>query len=230
MSETNNGALNAQEELKRRLKAIGADLWGDAERAVERDFAAEAAPGNERREAGAGAQAGKAAEGRKLTLKNLWMTADETVDWTEALLYASPRDGLTPQKKWNFFHRIAPRVLAGEKEAYAEVLTTLNPLGDVAEYAAGMVLRTPGPDRVECAFECQKDDLEKLGRNYLGALSLRIARDLLAVLPVSEVLITGTLEGEEKLRVTFRREQLMKQKMAYIVPADFVEACGGHMS
>jgi nucleoside-diphosphate-sugar epimerase len=48
-----------------------------------------------------------------------------------------------------------------------------------------------------------------------------------AVLPVSEVLISGNLEGDEKIRVTFRRSQLLKQKMAFLVPADFAEACGG---
>ncbi len=224
MSETNNGTLSSQEELKRRLKAIGADLWGGMPEAGELAPQPAKASGK----ASAGPEAGE--RKKKLTLQNLWMTADETVDWTEALLHASPRDGLTAQKQWSFFHRIAPRVLAGEKEAYAEVLTTLNPLGDLAEYAAGMVLRTPGPDRVECAFECQRDDLEKYGRNYLGAMCLRITRDLLAVLPVSEVSVRGTLEGEEKVAVVFRREQLMKRKMAFVDPAEFLEACGGKMA
>ena len=242
MSEANNNPLNAQEELMRRLKSIGIDLWGSgpepaqkkaAEEAVENDFAAvgrENQPGEGEGKLPAGEKTPVAAPGKQLTLENLWITADETVDWTEALLRETPRDGLTGQKAWSFYHRMAPDVLAGRTEAYAEVLTTMNPLGDLTPYVSGMILRTPGPDRLECVFECQRQDLEERGRDYLGALSLRIARDLLAILPVEEVGITGNLDGKEKVRVTFRRGQLLKQKMAFLRPADFLEACGGSMT
>ena len=264
MSEEKNTPVTAQEEMLRRLKAIGADLWGglpnvgagsaqaealedqplnpDIEAAWQEKTGRKmpAAPGKGRTPADAGREktsardaarlAPRASEKKALTLDNLWITADETVDWTEALLSDTPRDGLTGQKLWNFYHRVAPRVLAGETEAYAEVLTTLNPLGDLTGFVSGMILRTPDADRVECVFECQQDDLDRRGRDYLGALSLRIARDLLAVLPVSEVGVTGNLDGKEKIQVTFRREMLLKQKMAFLQPADFAEKCGGKIT
>ena len=157
---------------------------------------------------------GASAKPPKATLENLWVTADETVDWTEALLSETSRDGLTGPKLWSFYHRMAPKVLAGDTGAYAEVLTTINPLGDLTEYVAGMILRTPGPDRLECVYECQKDDLEKYGRDYLGALSLRIARDLLAILPVTEVQVTGNLEGQEKLKVLDEAVELTEDEKA----------------
>ena len=277
MSENNQGNLSAQEELMRRLKSIGADLWGagakadppaetpedgetlesDIEKAWRKELGIPSASAerlaSQRPKNSAGAQklqpsgASSAAKSQtapaakkpadapvtaarpKTTLENLWFTADETVDWTDALLNDTPRDGLTGQKTWAFYHRMAEKVLSGSTEAYAEVLTTINPLGDLTEYVSGMILRTPGPDRLECVFECQPDDLEAHGRDYLGALSLRIARDLLAVLPVEEVGITGNLNGEEKVNVTFRRSQLLKQKMAFLNPADFLESCGGTM-
>ena len=237
MSEEKNNPISA-EELMRRLKSIGSDLWGGAtpEEAVERDFAAEAverpvpkeAPAKKTPEAGT--ERKKMPEKQKPGIENLWITADETVDWTEALLRDTSPDGLTVPKLWNFYHRMAEKVLSGNTEAYAEVLTTLNPLGDLTDFVNGMVLRTPGPDRLECAFECRPEDLESHGRDYLGALSLRIARDLLALLPVEEVLVTGSLEDREKIRVLFRRDQLLRQKMAFLQPADFAEACGGTIS
>lgn len=258
MSEETRMTPSAQEELLRRLKAIGVDLWGgmpetvpaeesakeeetlesdiekawrkelpESSKAAARILEREKAPLKTEKPAQSG---GASAKPPKATLENLWVTADETVDWTKALLSETSRDGLTGPKLWSFYHRMAPKVLAGDTGAYAEVLTTINPLGDLTEYVAGMILRTPGPDRLECVFECQKDDLEKYGRDYLGALSLRIARDLLAILPVTEVQVTGNLEGQEKLKVLFRRDQLLKRKMAFLVPADFVEACGGSIT
>ena len=223
--------LSAQEELMRRLKAIGADLWGGmpavgAEEARPDGTEEVPQPGPEAREE-------KKTEeplAEPLGLDRLWMTADETVDWTDALLWDAPRDGLTGQKKWSFYHRMARRVLAGETEAYAEVLTTMNPLGDLTKYVSGMIIRTPGADRLECVFECQREMLEEKGTDYLAALSLRIARDLLAILPVSEVEVTGNLDGAKKIRAPFRREQLLKRKMAFLNPADLVVECGGSIT
>lgn len=223
-----------QEELMRRLKAIGADLWGGMTTpgAPEDPTPAAtetAAPPAKKENEGSGKEAQEDRE-KEPGLDRLWIVADETVDWTDALLWDTPRDGLTGQKKWTFLHRMARRVLAGEKEAYAEVLTTLNPLGDLTRYVSGMILKTPGADRLECVFECQQELLEEKGRAYLCALSLRIARDLLAVLPVSEVGVTGNLEGTEKIRITFRRDQLLKRKMAFVNPEELALECGGSIS
>jgi len=231
MSEEKTNPVSTQEKLARMMKNIGVDLWGAGaapEAEAGRGAAEETGAGTEKGSARPAGMPGRVTAPReKVSLDNLWKTADETVDWTEALLRDTPRDGLTGIKQWSFYHRMAGRVLAGETDAYAEVLTTINPLGDLTEYVSGMILRTPSPERVECVFECQPDDLEQHGRDYLGALSLRIARDLLAILPVDEVKITGRHEGAEKVNVTFRREQLLKQKMSFLNPVDFAEACGG---
>ena len=237
MSEEKNGQGRSQEELMRRLKAIGADLWGNLASPgagtagqEEANYGPSDLPEKERKSEGNSTGKAENGAGKKTNLENLWVTADETVDWTEALLWESPRDGLTGQKLWSFYHRMAPRVLEGDTEAYAEVLTTINPLGDLTDYVSGMILRTPGADRLECAFECQPEELEKHGQRYLGALSLRIARDLLAVLPVNEVKISGNLNGKEKVNVVFRREQVRKRKMAFLIPEDFLQECDGTMN
>jgi len=249
MSEDVKGLMGAQEEMMRRLKAIGADLWGGSKAGTKDEHGKEDLMSNAdimtsnieeawqqemkknnmpRRATPASSEKDRETVSRpKIGIENLWMTTDETIDWTEALLHETPNDGLTGQKKWSFFHRMAKRVLEGDIDAYAEVLTTVNPLGDLSEYVSGMILRTPGPDRVECVFECQRDHLEQYGKKYLGALSLRAARDLLAVLPVTEVGVTGNLDGTEKIRVTFRRDQLLKKKMAFLDPVQLAEDCGG---
>ncbi|MBR2663504.1 MAG: hypothetical protein IKE25_07310 [Clostridia bacterium] len=232
----------AQRKLAETLKGIGVDLWGtgDPDKWAEMAFEQSAAPA--RPEDAPAADAGQPQSGgkpapkapvppkRKVTVENVWKNADETVDWTEALVRETPADGLTAPSRWGFYHRMARPVLEGDLKAYAEVLTTLNPLGDLTELVNGMVLRTPAADRLECEFECRPDRMEQDSRLYLGGLSLRIARDLLAVLPVEEVRILGRLEGTEKVCVTFRRGQLLKKKMAFVDPADLLTECGGTIS
>ena len=234
----------AQKKLAETLKGIGADLWGKtnpeewAEEAFD-ESAAENMREHILEEAGmtSGAEKPKKTETPARTEKqkkqtgidNLWITADETIDWTEALIHSQPRDGLTGPKLWGFYHRLAEKVLAGDLQAYVEVLTTLNPLGDLTDYVNGMLLRAPGAERLECEFECRPEEMEKNARGYLGALSVRIARDLLAVLPVEEVHVLGKMDGEDQVDVTFRRDQMLKRKMAFLIPADFVEECGGRL-
>ena len=211
------GYSRNQLELLKKLKNVGSDLWGvlgDTGAAVSSDDGALPVP---------------AAKKAPNPMDAIWKTADETIDWTEALLYTRPRDGLTGPKLWGFYHRMAEKVLEGDMEAYVEVLTTLNPLGDLTDYVNGMLLRAPGAERLECEFECRPEEIEKDARGYLGALSVRIARDLLAVLPVEEVHVLGRMNGNDQLDVTFRRSQMLKRKMAFLIPADFVEECGGRL-
>ena len=41
----------------------------------------------------------------------LWKTADEPIDWTEALASETPTDGLTAPEKWTLYHQQADAVL-----------------------------------------------------------------------------------------------------------------------
>ena len=227
----------AQKKLAETLKGIGIDLWGtdDPDKWAEQAFDASASgktpSGNKHSDAdGKPKEPEKGTEAdRKSSIENLWITADETIDWTEALISETPADGLTAPGLWRFYHRMAEKVLDGDLQAYVEVLTTLNPLGDLTDYVSGMILRAPDPNRLECEFECREEEMNKGPRGYLGALSVRIARDLLAVLPVEEVRILGRMKDRTMLEITFRRSQLMKKKMAFLIPADFVEECGGQL-
>ena len=58
-------------------------------------------------------------------------------------------------------------------------------------------------------------------------MAVRIARDLLAALPVSEVDVEGVRAGKQVLRVTIRRDQLLKRNPAFLDPVAFIEECEG---
>jgi len=226
MSEENEnktpegGLTDAQMQLIRSLKNIGIDLWG-----VQDAGSAEPADGKTEK-----AENAAPVEEKKVGIDNLWMTADESVDWTEALAYDRPRDGLTTQKDWDFYHRMARKVLDGEIPAYVEVLETMNPLGDLAEYTDGMILRTPSADLIECVFQCKNEYMNAGAEKYLSALGLRAARDLMAILPVTEVRVTGRQGESDKMDVVFPREKMSGRNMCFVDPASFVTECGGEIS
>ncbi len=209
-----------QNDFMKKLKAIGSDLWGNGADIWHPDDGAE--------------DAEKKPETSRLPLKkkrtggidNIWKTADETVDWTDALAHSTPTDGLTGQKLWKFYHENAEKVLAGDLDTYAEVLRTANPLGELTHYAQGINMRAPSPDRLESTFICREELLREKGEQYLSAMGLRIARDLLACLPAREAAVTGEREdGTVVFRATYPREQLRHRNFSFLDPVDLAKEC-----
>lgn len=217
MSEGNNRPTEENELLKR-MRAIASDLWRETP-----DVAAQPKP-----------QAGKPAKvvvkTPEIGIDNLWMTADETIDWTDALGHEYPSDGLTSPRLWAFYHKQAEAVLSGDTKAYAEVLRKSNPLGELTAFAEGISMRAPDPDRVEVTFHCRAEYMEKNQKKYLCAMGVRIARDLLACLPVGEVGVSAVQEGQEAMTVTYRREQMLHRNFSFLDPVKLTEECGAAFS
>lgn len=161
--------------------------------------------------------------------EQLWKTADDTVDWTDALAHDKPTDGLTSENLWAFFHRHAERVLQGDVTAYVEVLQAANPLGDIAPYGKAFDVETESADRLNVSFQASPAYLNKKEsevRRYLCGVALRAARDLMALLPVQEVAVTALHEGATLLTVVFDRSELQRVKFSFIDPVAFVTGCG----
>ena len=161
--------------------------------------------------------------------EQLWKTADDTVDWTDALAHDKPNDGLTSPHLWSFFHEHARKVLQGDTAAYVDVLHTANPLGDLAPYANAFDVETISADKLLVRFRpnpvyMDKDEGEI--RRYLCAVALRVARDLMALLPVSQVEVHARQGERQLLQVAFERNELQKVCFSFIDPVAFVTACG----
>ena len=132
MSEDINRPADASDLLKK-MRAITADLWRESP-----DVTAEPKPKAEK-------PARVVVKRPEIGIDNLWMTADETIDWTDALAHEFPADGLTSVRLWSFYHKQAEAVLSGDTKAYAEVLKKANPLGELTTFAEGISMRfAPG--------------------------------------------------------------------------------------
>ena len=213
MSEDINCPADANDLLKK-MRAITADLWRESP-----DVTAEPKPKAEK-------PARVVVKRPEIGIDNLWMTADETIDWTDALAHEFPADGLTSVRLWSFYHKQAEAVLSGDTRAYAEVLKKSNPLGELTTFAEGISMRAPDPDRVEAQFNCRREHLETDGKKYLSAMGVRIARDLLACLPVSEVGVKALQDGRTAMEVTYRREDMMHRNFSFLDPVKLTEDCG----
>ena len=68
--------------------------------------------------------------------------------------------------------------------------------------------------------------MEKNERKYLSAMGVRIARDLLECLPVSEVGVKALQDGRTAMEVTYRREDMMHRNFSFLDPVKLTEDCG----
>ena len=223
MAENENGKVDPMEEndILKKLRAIGTDLWGESAMAMEGQGTEDATAKKP-----AARKKTPAVNRKKADIDNLWVTADETIDWTEALSRELPPDGLTSQGMWAFYREMAEDVLKGDIQAYAQVLRRVNPLGDLTAFADGITMRAPSAERAECEFTCREEILNGKGKKYLAAMALRMARDLMACLPVSEAGIKAWDQGRVVMDVTFTREALQHRNFLFEDPVETAVECG----
>ena len=162
--------------------------------------------------------------------RDLWKTADETIDWTEALASRTPTDGLTDPEKWALYHEQAASVLHGDTAAYLAVLKAANPMADLMPYVSALDVSTRSSDELRAVFAVRPDLLENDAQRYLSGMALRIARDLFAVLPVTRVVVCGEQDEKPLLTVSFERPEMNKVRFTFIDPVAFVTACGGEFA
>ena len=157
----------------------------------------------------------------------LWKTADESIDWTEALVSPTTTDPLTPQDKWALYHTQADAVLHGDTAAYLTVLRAANPMDDLMPYVTAMDVRAENSDQLSASFAVRPDLMDGDAKRYVSGMAVRIARDLFAVLPVLRVSVRARQKDAELLQVSFTRQEMNKVRFAFIDPVAFVEQCGG---
>ena len=215
MTDEQNTQMD-QNEFMKRMKAIASDLWGGITPAEGE------APEAEKPKAPAPQEAEKPA----LSIQNLWKTADETIDWTDALAHSTPTDGLTGPRMWSFYHKHAQKILEGDLAAYTEVLQKANPLGELTDYAESITMQALSADRLESCFTCNSELLEQNRKLYLSAMGLRIARDLLACLPVEEVSVSAEKDGKKVFTATYTRLQLLHRNFVFTDPVALAKECG----
>lgn len=221
MSEQQGTPMD-QNEFMKRMKAIASDLWGSVAPREETPSEADI-PDEPEAEV---TEVREPEKKLKADIRSLWKTADETIDWTDALAHSTPTDGLTGPRMWAFYHKHAEKVLAGDLNAYTEVLQKSNPLGELTDYAENITMQAPSSNRLESHFTCKKELMEEDRKLYLAAMGLRIARDLLACLPVEEVTVTGEYEGKTVFSATYTRQQLLHRNFVFTDPVALAKECG----
>ncbi|MFS0574039.1 DUF4236 domain-containing protein [Sporosarcina sp. 179-K 3D1 HS] len=174
----------------------------------------------------------------------------------EQIVEAEKRDAAA-YEEWRELNDLARRVLEGELDAYFEVMDELKPFDDLLDYGSGFEVGTDDPGVMEVEFKVKSStvvpdyvvSLTKTGKlsqkqmtktmyydllqDYVCSCIIRIARDLLAILPVNRVIIhavderintaSGHMEEVTICSALLDREGMNRLNFDRIDPSDALE-------
>ena len=123
---------------------------------------------------------------------------------------------------WKFYKSVANRVLEGDIDTYLQIIEKIRPLDDLLDYGSEFEVGTDDADIMEVEFLINADNIlpdinaigiqryEQLFKEYACAGSIRVARDLFALLPVKYVIVYAKMDDEVVLQAKFDRDEIQK--------------------
>lgn len=155
-------------------------------------------------------------------IRKLYLKSDEVIDWTELLVSVSADDVFMEQEIWAFLKSNSRKVLSGDIDTYLEVIEKMRPVDDLLEYGSDFEFGTDNANSMEVEFRINAhnmlpdisvvgtDAYEQLFKEYVCASSIRVVRDLFALLPVKYVIVYAKKEDEVVLQAKFDKNEVQK--------------------
>lgn len=150
----------------------------------------------------------------KQDIYQIYQKADDLVDWTEILVSTSENDVFLSKELWKYYKSVAGKILKGDIDTYLQVIEDVRPLDDLLSFGGNFEFGTDNAGYMEIEFDVMPEEV--LGQeynielfcDYICAASIRVARDLFALLPVGIVIVHAVLSNQTVLSVLFNRHEM----------------------
>lgn len=168
-------------------------------------------------------------------IKMLYLKSDEAIDWTELLVSASADDAFMDPETWRFLKNISRKVLSGDIDAYLETIEKMRPVDDLLDYGSDFEFGTDNANCMEVEFRINAHNMlpsisvvgatayEQLFEEYVCASSIRVARDMFALLPVKYVIIYAKNGNEMILQAKIDKNEVEKIDFSEENPAKIIQ-------
>ena len=163
----------------------------------------------------------------KAVTTDIHKITDDVIDWTEVMVSPSPPDDSYDAELWTYFHNVAAKVLSGDIDTYLQVINDINPLNDLLDYGTGFEFGTDSSLKMEVEFQINSNNIDMAEnsteyQDYVCSVSIRIARDIFALLPVQNVVVHATSNGDDILSVCFDKRTFSGLKFNFIDPSETI--------
>ena len=148
-------------------------------------------------------------------IQELYKDCDDAVDWTEILVSISADDLYMNKELWDFYKSVADKILSGDIATYLHVIEVIRPLDDLMLYGGDFEFDTDDETVMEIEFDVMPEDVlgencsEDLLQEYVSACVIRVARDIMALLPVQTVKVNAVLDNRTLLAVDFDKATML---------------------
>ena len=166
------------------------------------------------------------------TLKSIHNASDERINWKKISESISPEETGYSEETWEYLHEAAPDILKGDIDAYLQVIYDVNPLDDLLAYGSNFEFGTDNPSKIEVEFvindaalqaasqKLSERDYNNLLQDFVCSMTIRIARDMFALLPVKDAIVHVVLADETIFSVDYDEASLSKINFSYIDPSN----------
>lgn len=163
----------------------------------------------------------------KTVATDIHKIADDVIEWTEIMINPCPPDSTYDANLWKYFHDISEKVLSGDIDTYLQVIKDINPLNDLLDYGTGFEFGTDSPLKMEVEFQINSKNIDMPKnsdeyQDYVCSVAIRIARDIFALLPVKNVIVHATENGDDILSVCFDKKAFSDLKFNFIDPSETI--------
>lgn len=153
-------------------------------------------------------------------IKKIYLKCDETIDWAELLVSTSADDVFMEFESWRFLKSISRKVLSGDIDAYLETIEKMRPVDDLLDYGSDFEFGTDNSNSMEVEFRINAHNMlpkanivgagayEQIFKEYVCASSIRVARDLFALLPVKYVIVYAKNRDKVELKARFDKNEV----------------------
>lgn len=167
----------------------------------------------------------------------IYRQADNPIDWSDVLC---SDEAYLPH--WDYLKARAEKILNGDIDTYYEVISDTNPLDDLLQYGSEFECGTDDPRMIAIHFQVNSTSVladatrfptnqyNNLLQDYVCGCTIRIARDMFALLPIRHIIIDASDKGHYILSVNFTRDDFENLDFATIDASDTVEQFNHRMS
>lgn len=174
----------------------------------------------------------------------------------EAVREAESKD-IEEYEDWKNLHMLSGKILQGDIDAYFQVIDEMNPIDDLLDFGSDFEFGADDSSNMQVEFRVKSDTVVpnyvlsltqtgklskknmtktlyyELVQDYVCSCSIRIARDMMALLPVDTVVVhavdsllntvTGHNEDVTVLSVVFDRNALNRLNFQLVDPSDALQ-------
>lgn len=162
------------------------------------------------------------------SVKSIYAGSDDEIEWAEIAAGTDADELLMDEQVWNYCRKVANKVLSGDIDSYLDTIEALRPVDDLLLYGCDFEFGTDKSSYIEAEFNAKAEELlpngvqDPLFEELVCGTTIRVAKDIIAMLPVSKVIVHAVIESDTVLSVLFEKRIMVRMDYKNMAAKDIV--------